>query len=173
MLRLKLCASLAGALLWGCSPVLDWREVRPERSGAAALFPCKPKSLTRSALLAGAPVSMTLVSCQVEGMTFAVSHADLGDPSRVTLALVELRSALAANLGASDVRTEPFGVAGMTPNAEAVRLRITGHLPDATPAQERAALFARGTRVFQVAVVGTHLDEVAANAFFESLRLPS
>lgn len=153
-----------------CSPALDWREVRPDGGAVVALFPCKPKSQSRSAPLAGAPVPMTLLSCDVEAMTFALSHADLADPTRVTPAAIELRRALAANLGAVDVRTEPVVVPGMTPNAEAVRIRVAGHLPDGSPVNEQAALFVRGTRVYQAVVLGARLDASAADVFFENLR---
>jgi len=173
MRRLKLCATLTGALMFACSPALDWREVRPEGSGAAALFPCKPKTQTRTASVAGARVPMTLVSCEADGMTFALSHADLEDPSSVTPALVALRLALAGNLSARDVHSAAFGVAGMTPNAETVRIAFSGRTPDGTPMHEQAVLFTHGTRVYQAVVLGARFDEAAADAFFESLRLPS
>jgi hypothetical protein len=173
MRRLKVCAALAGAAMLGCSPALDWREVHPEGSGAMVLFPCKPTSRARNATVAGARVQMTLVSCEVDGVTFALSHADLGDPSRMTAALIELRLALAGNLGAGDVRSAAHKVAGMTPNPQAVRIWLAGRRPDGTPVQEQAALFARGTRAFQVVVVGTRIDDGAASVFFESLRFAS
>ncbi len=173
MRHLKLCATSIGALMFACSPALDWREVRPDGSGALALFPCKPKSQARTATLAGAGAPMTLVSCNVEGVTFALSHAELGDPARVTVALIELRSALAANLGASEVRAAAFELVGMTPNPQAMRIWMTGHSPDGTPVHEQAALFVRGTRVYQAVVLGARLDEGAASVFFEGLRLPT
>jgi len=173
MRRLKLLGTLTGVLMNACSPALDWRDVRPEASGAAALFPCKPKSQARIATLAGAGVPMTLVSCNVGGVTFALSHAELGDPSRVTTALIELRAALSTNLGASDMRSATFGLAGMTPNAQAVRLWLTGRMPDETPVKEQAVLFVRGTRVYQAVVLGPRLDDAVVNVFFEGLRLPS
>jgi hypothetical protein len=171
MRRLKLCPILIGAFMLGCAPTLDWREVRPEGGGALVLFPCKPRSQARITALAGSGVVMTMLACDVAGMTFALSHAELGDPSRVTPALVELRSALAANVGASDVRSAAFELAGMTPNPQAMRIRFAGHLPDGAPVQEQAALFVRGTRIYQVAVLGARLDMAATSVFFESLRL--
>lgn len=171
MRRLKLHAILVGTFMLACTPTLDWREVRPEGSGALALFPCQPKTRARITRLAGSGAAMTMVACDAGGVTFALSHAELGDPSRVTAALVELRSALAANLGASDVRWAAFELAGMTPNPQAKRIWIAGRLPDGTPVQEQAVLFARGTRIYQVAMLGALLDEAAASVFFESLRL--
>lgn len=171
MRRLKLCPILIGAVMLACTPTLDWREVRPEGSGALLLFPCKPKSLARITTLARSGVTMTMLSCDVSGMTFALSHAELGDPSRVAPALIELRSALAANLGANAVRSAAFELAGMTPNPQAMRIRFSGRLPDGTPVAEEAVLFVRGTRVYQAAVLGARVDEGAVRTFFESLRL--
>lgn len=171
MRRLKLCPILIGAVMLACAPTLDWREVRPEGSGALALFPCKPKSQARIATLAGSGVAMTMLVCDVAGMTFALSHSELVDPARVTRALIELRSALAANLGAVDMRSAAFELAGMTPNSQAMRIWLAGHRPDGTPVQEQAVLFVRGTRIYQAAILGTRLDEAAAGVFFESLRL--
>lgn len=172
MRRLKLCATAIGVfLMLGCTPALDWRDVRPEGSSVLAQFPCKPTSHTRSAMLAGAPVPMTLLACEAAGATFALSHADVGDPSRVTDVLVELRSALAGNLEAATFQSAPFELAGMTPNPQAVRIAQAGRLPDGTAVQERALLFARGTRVYQAVVLGARLDEAAAGIYFDSLRL--
>lgn len=173
MRRLKLLSAAAsGVLMLACTPALDWRDVRAEGSDLTAQFPCKPKTHTRSTTLAGLRVSMTLLSCEAGGVTFALAHADLGDPSRVTDAMLELRSALAGNLEASEFRSAAFELAGMTPNPQAVRFAQAGRLPDGTAVQERAVLFARGTRVYQAVVLGVRLDEGAVGTYFESLRLP-
>jgi hypothetical protein len=104
-------------------------------------------------------------------MTFALSHAELGDPSRVTPALIEWRLTLADNLSANEARSAAFELAGMTPNPQALRIWLAGHLPDRTPVQGQAALFVRGTRIYEAALLGARLDEAAASVFFESLRL--
>ena len=170
MRRLLLCATLLGAALPACSPALDWREVRPDGGAARVLCPCQPKSQTRQAALAGARMPMTLLSCEADGQTFALAHAELGDPARVSPALAEMAAALVANLQAAPPRTEPLAVPGMTPNADARRLWLRGRLPDATPVQEQAALFAYGTRVYQAAVLGAQRG-AAADAFIDSLRI--
>lgn len=170
MRRAWLYATLIGAMPAACSPALDWREVRPEGSTAVALFPCHPKRQSRHAALTGAPTRMTLWSCEAESLTFALAHAELGDPARVTPALAEMAAALAANLQATEVHRDPLAVPGMTPNAEARRLRISGRLPDGTPVQEQAALFAHGTQVYQAAVLGARPD-AAAQVFVDGLRV--
>ena len=173
MHRSSLPVIFLAAAMFACSPVLDWREVRPEGSGVVLLFPCKPASHVRVTSLSGLPTPMTLVSCQTAGLTFALSHADLVDPARVTTTLAEMRSVLAVNLGAEATQPVAFEVAGMTPNAQAIRFRLDGRAPDGAPIEAVAALFARGTRVFQAVVLGNHVDEGAAGVFLDSLRLRS
>jgi hypothetical protein len=173
MRRPTLLAILLVASTVACTPTLDWRDVRPEGSAVSLQFPCKPESHTRQAALDGEAVTMTLVSCTADGLTFALMYADLGDPARVTPALIAMRKALAGNLGANDGVAKPFVLAGMTPNAEAVRLRASGRSPEGEPIAEEAALFARGTRVYQAAVLGARLDAAAVALFFENMHLES
>ena len=54
--------TLGLALLAGCSPALDWRELTVEGSGASALFPCRPENRVRQVKLVGASVQMHLAS---------------------------------------------------------------------------------------------------------------
>ena len=167
---------LAGLLpvlgLAACAPTLDWREVRPEGSGAVALFPCKPDSQARTVTLAGAPVRLTLLACKAGDITWALAHADLADPARVGAALAELRAAAAANLGAVAPRELPLKLDGATPNPASGRVELSGRLPDGAPVQEQQALFAKGTRVFQATALGERLGAETLEPFFGGLRLP-
>lgn len=161
------------AVLVGCSPVEDWRQVMLADSVALALFPCKPSSQTRAVPLAGDAVSMTLHACSAGANTFAVAHADVADPARVTPALRALAEAAAANVGSPVVAGEPWRVDGMTPNPEARRLRLRGSLPDGTAVSEEAITFAKGTLVFQATVLGAAPPAESIATFFEGLKLPS
>lgn len=161
------------AALMGCSPTLDWREVRPEGSGALAMFPCKPSIETRSVALAGAPVRMSMAVCRAGGATFGLAFADLQDPSRVAPALQAWREASAANLGAAVEVVGPLQVPGMTPNPQAQRTRARGQMPDGAALSQDAAYFTRGTWVFQATVTAPGADRDAVDAFFGGLKLPS
>jgi hypothetical protein len=166
-------AALATALTAGCSPALDWREVRPDDSGAMLLMPCKPASHARRLPLAGAPVAWTLYACSAGEVTWALGFADLGDPTRVGAALAELEAAALGNIGAAAPgRREPLRVAGATPQAAAVMLRASGRRPDGTAVEEQVALFTKGTRVYQATAVGARLPTEAIETFFDSLRTP-
>jgi hypothetical protein len=165
-----MCA--AALVLAGCSPMLDWREMRPEGSRAQMMFPCRPASHARAVALAGATVEMSMFACSAGAATYALSFADLGDPALVTPALAELGAALPANVrAAAPAASQPLAVPGMTPNALAARWRIDGRLPDGRAVQEQAALFAHGTRVYQAAIVAPTLDPQAAEVFFSALRV--
>ena len=170
MRRWTLTAALFAAPLLGCTPALDWREVRPEGTSVTLLFPCHPKSQSRRAMLGGVPVRMTLLACDADGLSFGLVHADLGDPARVAPGLDAMAAALAANLQAKQVRSEPLRVVGMTPGPSAHRIWLEGRLPDATPVREQAALVALGTHVYQASVLGPRPD-AAADVFIDSLRL--
>ncbi|MEN9383955.1 MAG: hypothetical protein RL323_1098 [Pseudomonadota bacterium] len=79
---------LAGfaAVLWGCSPALNWREVRVDGAPLQALMPCKPERATREVPLLGlqAPsLPLHMLSCEASGATYALAAALLpnGAPS--------------------------------------------------------------------------------------------
>ncbi len=155
-----------------CSPPLDWREARLDGGRLAVLFPCRPVETARDATLLARPVRMSLQSCRADGSTFALTHADVGDPALVAPALERLRSALAANLGAAAAAAAvPFRVEGMTPGDRAARLRLRGTLPDGAAVDEQAVTFSRGTHIYQAVVLGDHARGDAADTYFASLRL--
>jgi hypothetical protein len=156
-----------------CTPVFDWREVRPDGSGVAMLFPCKPDSRSRQVPLASGSVRMVLLSCSAGGATWALAHADLQDPTRIAASLAEMRGAAVANLRATAQRELPLLVAGATPNPSNQRLELHGRLSNGQPVIEQLALFTKGTRVFQATVLGERLDDEAVQTFFAGLKLHS
>lgn len=167
---LSLIALVLGVAMTACAPAFDWREVQPAGSGVVLQFPCKPQSHTRVATLGGDSVTMTMVSCSAQGATFALVHAEIGDPRRVTPALIAMREALGANASAREVKASPFVVDAMTPNDQAVRVRFAGHAPQGSPIEEEAAFFSRGMHIYQLAVLGARLDGASADIFFDNLR---
>ncbi|HEY0856014.1 MAG TPA: hypothetical protein VGE16_03095 [Albitalea sp.] len=169
---LRACLAAAVSLA-ACSPALNWREIRPEASELTALFPCKPDRFVRTLALAGGQVEMHLVSCAVDGVTYAVTHAALGDGARITPALQQLRDAAAANIGGEAREPARFEVSGMTPHAGAQRWRIQGRAADGTAVDQQIGLFHKGLRVYQATVVGPRIDAEAAEVFFGGLKLAS
>jgi hypothetical protein len=136
---LTLCAGLTA-----CSPALDWREIRPEDSGAVAMFPCKPTTHARKVQLAGGEVLLTLYACL----------------------------SAATNIGAGAPRTLPLAVEGATPSTAAGRVALEGKRKDGAAVQEQVAVFAKGTRVFQATAIGARLPAEGLEIFFDGLRTP-
>ncbi|HSM22203.1 MAG TPA: hypothetical protein VK876_08350 [Rubrivivax sp.] len=160
----------AALLLAACAPALDWRDVRPEGSNMTLLMPCKPTAQQRRLPLAGAAVILSLHACSADGQTWGVAHADVEDPARVAAALAELRVSAAANVDAGAAEPLQLQVPGATPQPASERVRLEGHLPDGRPVQVQVAVFAQGTRVFQVTALGERLPGEAAETFFGSIR---
>lgn len=165
-------ALLAGALA-GCAPALDWREVRPDDSGLVLMMPCRPDRHAREVSLAGRKLKLHLMACSAGGQTWALAYGDLADPAAVGAALEELRVSAARNLGAAPPAPRALAVPGATPNAGSARFALEGLLPDGSAVQEQAAVFTRGTWVFQATAVGARLPDEAADTFFSALRFPS
>ncbi len=158
--------------LSGCSPALDWREVRPADSGVLAFFPCRPEHHVRTLPLAGQPVEMRLSSCKADGMTFAISHAALRDPTDAPSALGELRVAAASNVGMAEAPAlADFVVPGASLTPGSGRIRAVGRLPGGEAATVVALFFARGPRVFQATVFGEPVASEAVETFFGELKV--
>jgi hypothetical protein len=161
------------AALLACSPTLDWRQLRPEGSGIAMSFPCKPERRARDVMLRGRPLHMDMLSCSAGAATYALAYADLADPAAVGPTLVALREQTAANIGAAPGAPTGLQVAGMTPNPHAGRSAWSGRLPDGGAVQVQAAFFTKGLRVYQASVVGSAVGGEAVETYFAALDLRS
>jgi hypothetical protein len=82
----------------GCSPAVDWREMRPDEANVRLEMPCRPASQERRLVLAQTRLALRLFVCQHEGGTFALAHARLDDPSKAPAVLAALREASQANV---------------------------------------------------------------------------
>jgi hypothetical protein len=161
---------IAGAS--GCSPTFDWRQVRSDPDGLAALFPCRPDRAERPVQLAGTRTVVRLLSCSVDESTFGLLVADVTDPGRVTATLRELQGRALANIGASTPAVSAWSVKGMTPNPLAQRWSVVGRLSDGTAVHEHAVFFARGVRVYQGSVIGASPIPGVTESFLSGFTLP-
>jgi hypothetical protein len=168
-----IAGAVAAFMACACSPALDWRELRPEGSGIAALFPCKPDRNVRSLAVAGHQVRMEMLACSADGATYALAYVDLPEPAAIGPALAELRGFAAVNIGAAPATVAALQVPGMTPHPQAARVAFSGRLPDGAAVQEQAAFFAKGLRVYQASVIGTRLQGEGAETFLAALKLPA
>ena len=166
-----LLLSLTCALLAGCSPTLDWREVRAPDSQLLLLFPCKPSVQERRVPLAGPPVRLTLLACPAGGQTWGLAVADVTDPVRIAPALAEFVASATANIGGVPSRAVPFRVLGATPNPGSQRFQLQGTLPDGRVVSMQVAVFTHGSRVFQATVLGEEVAPEATEIFFDGVRV--
>jgi hypothetical protein len=161
----------AGLWLAGCSPALDWREVRSPGTAVVVTLPCKPNASARPVQLAGQTVRLAMLACKAEDLTWALASADVTDPALVGPALLALREGTRANLQGQVVETVPVAVRGATPHDGQVRVRVQGRKQDGTATSARLIVFSHGTQVFQAIVMGARWPDGAVDTFFESLRV--
>lgn len=151
---------------------MDWREIQPEGLSARLLMPCKPDRQQRAVQLAGAPVRLQWLACSVGDVSFGFVGGQVGDPARVGPALQALLAGSAANVGVapSAVAVLPHPVAGATPSPAAGRASISGRHPDGRALRLHTLVFAKGTEVFQVTVLGPQVEAEAVTSYFEGVR---
>lgn len=155
----------------GCSPTLDWREVRPAGTAVVALLPCKPKSSTRTVPLAGQPLRLSMLACKAGDWTWALATVDVGDVHRVGAVLEALRQSMQANLQAQVVASAPVVVRGATPHGGSAQFDFVGRKPDGSEVHARLVLFVHGTQVNEAVVMGAAAPGAAAEPLFEALQV--
>lgn len=163
-------AAAIAAALAGCSPPLEWRDVRLPDTALFAQLPCRPGRFGREVTVAGRPLQLFMLSCEAGGVTFGVATADVGDAGQVPAVLDGLAAAAASALRAGKPRFTPFSPAGATPFTGNVSARLRGVRPDGKAVQESIRVFARGTRVFQASAIGGTLPDEAVKPFEDGLR---
>ena len=166
-------AVLIAVWLAGCFPAFDWRESRPEGSGAALLCPCRPDAQERSLQVDSIPLRMQMHSCKAAGFTFSLAIAGVAEPVQVAPLLLALRRRAVDNVGGTAAALPMPSIAGATPNPESRFLAIEGRFPDGRPVVVRAAFFVKGLRVYQATIVGPRERPAGEplETFFSAIRL--
>lgn len=167
-------AALAAAMaVLACSPTFDWREARPEGSGVAAMFPCRPVKDERRTRIGTAMLQMQLHSCSAGGAIFSLAALDVADPVAVTPMLDAFRDQTAATLAGPATEQGPFSPPGATPNPRSARIAIVGARPDGRRVVAQAAFFVKGFRLHRAMVLNADVagGPEAADTFFGAIRL--
>jgi len=170
MLRTLAATALLGAGMIACSPTFNWREVRVESTTLTAMMPCKPDTAAREVPMAGRKVSLTAMSCEAGGATFAVLFADIGEPARLGEVLAQWKTATLANLRAAAARETPFRPAGALALPQSVQVVASGQRPDGNKVESHAAYFAQGSHVYQAVIYAAQVKPEAAENFFSGLN---
>jgi hypothetical protein len=162
--------AFAVAASTACSPILDWRVVSVAGTGLIIEMPCKPDLLQRPVTLAGAPVRLALQVCDAGDRTWGILSADMVDLARVGPALAALKASAATNIGASPAPGQPFQPKGAATHSEAGQMQLNGTRGQGVKVKMAVAVFARGTHVFQMTVLGADMPSEALDAFLGSPR---
>jgi hypothetical protein len=165
MNRPFLCLALLAALC-GCHADLDWREFRSDEGRFSVWFPGVPALESRQLSGRGDPVAMRQWTAKSRSTVFAAGYADFARLDRGTLD--EISVALVRNIGGTAVRQRELEIAG----AKGTETIAEGYAGSARLSL-RLRLYARGNRLYQIAVLGTPDDfpEDGLETFFDSFRL--
>jgi hypothetical protein len=157
-------ALAAAAAMCACSPKFDWRDYRAADANYSVLFPGKPATHTRTVNLDGREAAMTMTAAEVDGTVFAVGSAVLPDTAQAEHAVRSMRTAMVRNIGGT-VANEAVHEGGIDVEAHGAS--------NGRPLQLHGRFVARGTRAYQVIVVGPDkaIDAENIDTFMRSFKL--
>ena len=164
---------VAATVALACSPTFDWREVRPEGSMVALMFPCRPVKEERRTRIGTTAVPLQFHSCSAGGAIFALAAIEAADPAAVAATLDAFRAQTSINLAGTVTAQGAFSPPGATPNSRSERLVIVGSRPDGRRVVAQAAFFVKGLRLYQATVLNadTPGGPEATDTFFGAIRL--
>jgi hypothetical protein len=166
-----LSVSLLGAMV-ACTPGLNWRVLAIGETSLSAMFPCKPDTVIRKLPIGPDARDMAMRSCDADGVTFAVAHANLADPSQAPAMLAAWRASTLAGLRAQPDTVSSLPPPGLPalPQQQVLRAgRAAG--PGGPALQLIGVWFARGADVFAAFVMAPAIPQEAAETFFAGLQL--
>jgi hypothetical protein len=168
---LVLSACLLGATT-ACAPAFNWRETAIGATALVAMFPCKPELVTRSVPIGLHERAVAMRSCDAAGVTFAVAHASLADPSQVASVLAAWRASTLAGVHANPDTVSAVPPLGLPMLPQLQVLRAGRAAGDAGPALQLIGVwFARGSDVFAAFMMASAIPAEATEPFFAGLRL--
>jgi hypothetical protein len=134
-----------GLLLAGCYPDLDWRELSSSEGGFKVLMPARP-TMASGTDASGRP--QTLWTAEAGGSLFSVGYTDYADAAQSHIPAVRDTMLRAARGNLEQEKDIP------PPQGPGLSLSMLGSTPDGNPRRLQVWLFARGSRLYQLAVIG-------------------
>lgn len=171
------------ASLTACSPALNWRTVTLDAVGLTALLPCKPDHAARTVDLGAVrSAELSMIGCDADGATFAVSHVRIEEPAQADATLALWQAAVRARMHASpeaSAQALPAATAFVPPGAlqlpQSVRVQLQGRAGEGGTVVAQGAWFARleGThaRLYHAVVYSPAPRPDVAQTFLDGLRL--
>ena len=163
-------------VLAGCTPALNWREVRFEDGIVTALMPCKPDTGQRDVTLKSGDhivvASLQMRGCEASDLQFTFGQMTLPADMTSTEAMAAWRLASLAplNMSSADASAQPWVLRGADAMPVPVKTQVT------TPSHRvQWVWFVRDGKVYQAAVYGSlpspKLDAIADD-YFSGIKLP-
>lgn len=173
MIRAVLLAAMCGfcVALMGCSPALNWRDVRFESGPLRALFPCKPDHGTRVVPLGAGEVSMTMLGCEADGVLFTLARVDAPDAAQAVSLMAHWRQATLASAHAQKVQETSFVLKKADPQLAPVRIQADGKGPDGAALSVHVVWVKAGPALYQAAVYEAVGRASVASTYFEGLSV--
>lgn len=164
-------ASALAVLLLGCSPALNWREVRVDGAPLVALFPCRPDQGVQAIPLGAHVVKMSMMGCEAGGAMFTLAYVSL-DGSIDAEALRELwQAGTLASMQGVPAEAEPFALKKAGASLAPTQIRTNGQRKDGSPVAMRAAWFTAGGALYQVAVYADGDVDKVAQDYFDGIQI--
>ena len=166
----------ASAMAWllvlqACSPALNWRDVRVDSAPLLALFPCRPDQGVQSVTLGARVVKMTMMGCEAGGAMFTLAQVARGGADDDAALVALWRAGTLASMQGVQTSEEPFVLKKASANPAPRQLRATGKRDDGSSVVLRAAWFAVGAAIYQVAVYADSDNEAVVQTYFDGLRV--
>lgn len=181
---------VAAGLLVACTPKLDWRQVTVEGTPLRLLLPCDPQLASKPVELGQGlgVVQMSMMGCDADNTTYAVSHFLVSEPSRAAEMLSYWQAAVLGQMnpgaagqapaGAKQLNAKgdgPFLPAGALNLPQSLRSTFEGVGPQGWKLTAHGVWFARmepqGARLYHAVLYSDKQRTDEANTFFGSLQL--
>jgi hypothetical protein len=169
---------VACAMLSGCAPRYDWREIRADDDRYLAMMPARPDRMTRPIDLDGMAVNMTMQGARIDGVAFIVGAVQLPDDSVAVRerALAAMRTAMVRNVQGTESRADAVAVQVVDASGRVVgsapgwRFEASGRAGDRVVSLH-AVFASRGGRAWQAVVLGPDPERDQARIFLDGFRI--
>ena len=159
--------------LTACNPTFNWRESRLGETALLGLMPCKPDTVSREVpFVHGANARLTVASCEVGELTFALSTADVGDARLAAASLVQWQQVVVQHWLLKPPQT-PVPMKLERADPPVLRWRAQG-MRGAEVLAVEVAFFSSGSQLYQAAIIAKSpqsLNTDISETFFGGLKL--
>ena len=172
------------ALLTACSPALNWRTVQLKDAPLQITLPCDPQTATRPVAIGQGSIPMSVLGCEAQRATYAVSHVYMSEPAGAAQALGHWQQVVLAQLrneqGGSAAPLQAKGDGPWVPKGalnlpQSQRITFAGLSAQGQKVTGHGLWFARiegsGVRLYHAMIYGGKALPAEAETFFSGLLL--